>query len=401
MSNRQIITRRIPGRTEPDPHEHDGSEISGDATFLTVRADRILAGTISGQAIVVAGAEGSIQSDDYEAGLAGWAIVGDGSAEFSDVTVRGVVVAGAGSSIGFDDVTAATNEAALVVGGSWTVRSADYSAGAAGWSIEGDGTAEFNNVVVRGDIVGNWDGTDPANLATVHDSGATEGFYLDSSAGAAQFQGTVYLGDAQFPTGAANEDSPPQIQGAPTGSGALVIEGAIDGTVFPKLSLLTAPAASEIQLQADATTFLDADANEVARFNDEGISTAARGVLGYTAITSNHGHNTTEADCTGVTSTVTAGTGRRLRITVKTIVEQVTGAGNATLKIHKDGGEIQRATDTKQTGEFDTITLVAYDTPTAGSHTYKSRGVASANGFNCVAAAGFPMFILVEDIGPA
>lgn len=191
MTFRQIIT--------PDTgdgvagHTHDGSEVSGEATFITLRVNRLLAGTIDGKEIIVSGGvDGILRSDNYVAGSAGWQVLGDGSAEFSDVTVRGVVVAGAGSSIGFDDVTAATNEVALVIGGSGTVRSSNFSAGTAGWSIEGDGSAEFNDVLVRGDIEsGNWDGASPANLAAV-DATATAGFYMDSSAGAMQLEGNLW-----------------------------------------------------------------------------------------------------------------------------------------------------------------------------------------------------------------
>ncbi len=74
------------------------------------------------------------------------------------------------------------------------VSSDNFVAGSAGWEIQGDGSAEFNDIVVRGDIEsGNWDGTSPANLATFH-RGATVGFYLDSSVGAAQFSGDLFVG---------------------------------------------------------------------------------------------------------------------------------------------------------------------------------------------------------------
>lgn len=84
----------------------------------------------------------------------------------------------------------------IIIGGGTAgiIRSENFVTGTSGWAIFGDGSAEFNNIVVRGDIEsGNWDGASPANLAAV-DSGATVGFYLDSSAGAAQFMGDVFLG---------------------------------------------------------------------------------------------------------------------------------------------------------------------------------------------------------------
>ncbi len=75
------------------------------------------------------------------------------------------------------------------------IRSANYEAGTAGFKISYDGTAEFNDVTIRGDIESSgWDGDSPADLSAGSDSGATTGFYLDSSAGAAQFEGNMYIG---------------------------------------------------------------------------------------------------------------------------------------------------------------------------------------------------------------
>jgi hypothetical protein len=45
----------------------------------------------------VMGGEGRIASDPYTPGSAGWKIDGDGSAEFNDVTVRGEVIANTGT----------------------------------------------------------------------------------------------------------------------------------------------------------------------------------------------------------------------------------------------------------------------------------------------------------------
>ena len=75
------------------------------------------------------------------------------------------------------------------------LQSDNFSTGSAGWKINRDtGSAEFNDILVRGDIESsNWNGTSPANLASV-DGGATAGFYLDSSVGSAQFEGDIFLG---------------------------------------------------------------------------------------------------------------------------------------------------------------------------------------------------------------
>jgi len=64
------------------------------------------------------------------------------------------------------------------------------------------GSAQFEGslflggaLAASGDIYStNWDGAIPANLTTTHDATATAGFYFDGSAGSPQFEGNVYLG---------------------------------------------------------------------------------------------------------------------------------------------------------------------------------------------------------------
>jgi len=76
-----------------------------------------------------------------------------------------------------------------------SVESSDFVAGTSGWQIKGNGDTEFNTIIVRGDIISSvWDGADPADLSTGIDSAATTGFYIDSSAGRAQFTDDVFFG---------------------------------------------------------------------------------------------------------------------------------------------------------------------------------------------------------------
>lgn len=74
-------------------------------------------------------------------------------------------------------------------------RSANFSVtDETGWGMDGAGNAWFygtttlgGSTVILADLYSSdWDGSNPANLAT-RDSGATKGYYLDHSAGAAQF----------------------------------------------------------------------------------------------------------------------------------------------------------------------------------------------------------------------
>lgn len=66
----------------------------------TMAADRIIAGTIESQEIIIKGADGILRSDNYDPGVAGWQIEGDGDAEFNEVTIRGTVYATAGEFAG-------------------------------------------------------------------------------------------------------------------------------------------------------------------------------------------------------------------------------------------------------------------------------------------------------------
>ena len=84
----------------------------GDIYTGTVTANKITATYLSSiqsnTGTLTINAAGYIQSSNYSAGTAGFKIEGDGDAEFNDVTVRGALIAGSGSSIGASYLTAGT-----------------------------------------------------------------------------------------------------------------------------------------------------------------------------------------------------------------------------------------------------------------------------------------------------
>ncbi len=90
-----------------------------------------------------------------------------------------------------------TAEVLIIAGGTnGVIRSENFEPGVAGWAIFGDGSAEFFDILVRGDIISsNWDGLIPTALP---DLTATTGFYLDSSAGDAQFMGDIFVGGSFY-----------------------------------------------------------------------------------------------------------------------------------------------------------------------------------------------------------
>jgi hypothetical protein len=79
------------------------------------------------------------------------------------------------------------------------------------------------SLVASGDIYStNWNGATPANLTSTRDPTADKGFYFDGSAGAAQFEGTLYMGNQdqiQFKSGGVN-----LINTAESGAGRITID---------------------------------------------------------------------------------------------------------------------------------------------------------------------------------
>jgi hypothetical protein len=212
-------------------HTHEFSEISGEliiseAQITSLSASKITAGTIDAHTVIIAPG-GVLRSSDFVTGPggAGWQLSA-GLAEFNNITVRGQIFSSAGSEvdwthlqnvsivnadindlsavkinagtldvdrIGAASITTGKLEVTAALVASQVIRSTIFTSGSAGWQIEADGTAEFNDITVRGDLIsGNWDGSDPLNLATVN--AITAGFALDSSVGSMQIFQNLFIG---------------------------------------------------------------------------------------------------------------------------------------------------------------------------------------------------------------
>ena len=112
---------------------------------------------ITADRIVLAGVVAvtdDLESSNYVAATSGWQIKGDGDAELNNVIVRGNIQAGADSVIAAGYLTGGTITAQTIIldGAAAILKSTNYSAAVAGWQIEGDGDAEFNTITVRGNI---------------------------------------------------------------------------------------------------------------------------------------------------------------------------------------------------------------------------------------------------------
>lgn len=94
-----------------------------------------------------------IRSKNFKPGAVGFNIDGQtGSAEFNNVLVRGTIYATAGEIGGW------TINATTIVGGGLTLNSTgsigttSFVSGQTGWNISDTGTAEFNNIIARGEF---------------------------------------------------------------------------------------------------------------------------------------------------------------------------------------------------------------------------------------------------------
>lgn len=127
---------------------------------------------------------------------------------------------------------------------------------------------------------------------------------------------------------------------------------------------------------------------------------AAQGSLGYVQVTANQGSITTEVDLTSLTRTITVVGGRRIKIT-GSVYAANTGANNLiTLKIFEDGSQVmERSVSCGSAGVAESLEVVAVRTPSAGSHTWKLRMITPSGTATMAAAATYPAFLLVEDIG--
>lgn len=120
----------------------------------------------------------AMQSEGFTAGANGWRIERDGDAEFNNVVIRGDIGGSFDGTIDSDDLQAESN---------------NYNPGVSGWRIERDGDAEFNDVVVRGDISGTVDSADLDAESNNYNPG-TAGWKINRD-GSAEFQNITARGN--------------------------------------------------------------------------------------------------------------------------------------------------------------------------------------------------------------
>ncbi|MFA5378752.1 MAG: phage tail spike protein [Dehalococcoidia bacterium] len=104
----------------------------GNITANTLSCSAIKTSTLNAVTISLGttGSNGVIKSSNFSAGSAGFQISGDGSAEFNNVTVRGTIAA----------ATISSGNTVNVIG---SLKSNNYVHNASGWKLFGDGICEF------------------------------------------------------------------------------------------------------------------------------------------------------------------------------------------------------------------------------------------------------------------
>jgi len=168
-----------------------------DAAITTAKIQNLAVGTakIADAAISNAKIADTIESDNYSAGSTGWTIKKNASGypngfiEISDAVVRGNITATTGNiggwSIASNKLTAGNLE---LDAGNTTIKG-NYSAGSSGFSLNNDGSVEFNSGTFRSDVVG---GTLTIGASDKYDNTTdTSIFVVDEN-------GNLYLGHHTF-----------------------------------------------------------------------------------------------------------------------------------------------------------------------------------------------------------
>jgi len=137
---------------------------------------------------IIISSTGYIKSAEYTSGSAGWTLNADGFAEFNNVTVRGELISTTGSIGGWDITDTSiskigVDDSGIIISSTGYIQSANYSSGVQGWNLMNDGTAEFNDVTVRGHIeassgqIGGWNITE----STIENVSGDNGIIINSA----------------------------------------------------------------------------------------------------------------------------------------------------------------------------------------------------------------------------
>lgn len=128
----------------------------------------------------------------------------------------------------------------------------------------------------------------------------------------------------------------------------------------------------------------------------------AGGTLGYAQVTTSQGSIVGTTDLTGLTTTVTVGTNRRIRVSFYCATQSTVDGDLGRVDIVETASILGFSQHRLQTSNCFVVGSTIL-TPSAGSHTYKLQFGRSAGSGTLTlnAAVDHPNYILVEDIGAA
>lgn len=172
------------------------------------------------------------------------------------------------------------------------------------------------------------------------------------------------------------------------------------GALFEQVCAIERIRAQGVPGGVRQTTFTLSPEFAVRALEDEDVAT-----LGYAQVTANQAGITTLTDLTGLSTAATVGTNRYVRITAQILTQRTVADGETNLYIREGSTTLEiMAIRQNNVGVNETLAgSIVIDSPSAGSHTYKlslERGGGTGT-VQATAAATFPAFILVEDIGPS
>jgi len=140
---------KLGGSTSPKFHWDGATSSLSIEGNVTITGGTGVANLSDAGALATLDVVGTAQIDDLAVTTAKIADAAITTAKIDDLAVTSAKI----SDLTFDKITAGTNTASLVIGSGGYIKSANYSAGSAGFIIKGSGDAEFNDVTVRGAIV--------------------------------------------------------------------------------------------------------------------------------------------------------------------------------------------------------------------------------------------------------
>lgn len=190
-----------------------------------------------------------------------------------------------------------------------------------------------------------------------------------------------------FYSGASNAFSLEIITGTPAGSPA---EPSLPNNCLKLASVSVAAGATSIT-NANIT-----DARVIAR-----PWYTAWGTVGYAAQTSTQTGFTTETDISGVSVTFTPVSGRRYRSTLRVPVADCAAVSTLAGLIYNGATRVGQGNQSIAAGAGTNHTVQAIHTGLSGSTTLKGRFISTGGSATLTATADIPIWLLVEDIGPA